>query len=105
MHPRPSDETTSPSLPRFRCSIDLSFRRRPCRPSLHRAAGVSIHPHREPVETSGKTLGKGLGAVLELADPCHARAVGATVEVAVRLHTVAYDLDVAVLAGRGQGVD
>jgi hypothetical protein len=34
-----------------------------------------------------------------------ARAVGAAEEASVRLHAVAYDLDAAVLAGRGEGVD
>src|SRR5215216_1361452 len=35
----------------------------------------------------------------------HARAVGATVEMTIRLHAVTDDLHAAVLADRGEGVD
>jgi hypothetical protein len=46
-----------------------------------------------------------LGSVGDPFDPGHARAVGAAVEAAVRLHAVTDHLDAAVLAGRSEGVD
>jgi hypothetical protein len=47
----------------------------------------------------------GSGPVGDALRAGHARAVGAAVEVAVRLYAVAYDLHAAVLAGGSQGVN
>jgi hypothetical protein len=50
MHPRPKEETTSPSLPRLRRFINHSFRWKPCRPSLHnrpQTVMILIHLHQE----------------------------------------------------------
>jgi hypothetical protein len=43
--------------------------------------------------------------VRDLADSGHARAVSAAEEASIRLHAVADDLDTAVLASWGEGMD
>jgi hypothetical protein len=48
---------------------------------------------------------KCLGSVRDAFGACHARAVGAAVEMAVSLDAVPDHLDVALLAGVGEGVD
>jgi hypothetical protein len=45
-----------------------------------------------------------LGPVGDPLGPGHARAVGAAVEMPIRLHAVAYDPDATVLAHWGEGV-
>jgi hypothetical protein len=45
-----------------------------------------------------------LGPVRDPFGPGHARAVGAAVEAAIRLYSVADDLHPAVLAGGGEGM-
>jgi hypothetical protein len=45
------------------------------------------------------------GPVGDSFSTCHARAVGAAIEVAVGFYAMANDLDATVLAGRGEGMD